>query len=289
LWENAAVRHPVRLIPLLLLAAAGCADRKPARIDFAPPPQPVVDRRFSTLRATAVNKDGKPLDKVALAWSGAPAEVVEVSPGGTYQCLKTGDATITVSGGGVSAAIPLRCRIPTEIAMPAALRLVIGAPPVPLQPRALGEGGTPLPDVPVPLTSSDESIARIENGRAAGVAVGRASLRASLGTVVSVTPVTVVEAIFSGPLALEDGGARSFTLEAGHYEVEIDVKPAVRSPQGVTVSWEGVSCPAQLEAQSHRQACVVPDRAVVTVKNPATMGLGARVSGTLHLYRVPPS
>lgn len=281
----------VRLVApfLLILPAGACLDRAPAQIDFEPPPSPVVDRKMATIKAVAVTGKGKTLDRAPLAWSAAPVDVVEISTDGTYHCLKTGDAEITVTAGEARAVIPLRCRIPTEIAMPASLRLIIGAPPTPLQPRALGEGGRPLEGVPVPVTSADPAIVRVEEGRAAGVAVGRTSLRAALGDVVAVTPATAVEAITSGPLVLEDGAGRSWTLKAGHYEVLIEVRPSVRSTQGVTVSWDGTSCPAQLEAQTHAVTCPVPDTAVLTVKNPATMGLGARVSGTLHVYRVPPS
>lgn len=283
------MRNALRIGCLLLVLVCGCADRKPARIEFQPPPSPVVDRRMTPLAATVANKDGTALDHVALSFTARPADVVEVSTDGTYRCLKTGDGEIAATAEGVSVTIPIRCRIPTEIAMPASLRVVLGAPPKKVQGKAHGEGGRPLEDVPVPIVSSDPAVVRIDAAGVSAVAVGRTTLRASLGEVLAVTPVEAVEVIADGPVALEDGASRSWTLAAGTYEVTIDVKPAVRTMQGVTVSWEGASCPAKLEAQTHRLTCTVLERAVLTVKNPATLGLGARVSGTLQIYRVPPS
>jgi hypothetical protein len=286
---RAAARLTAALAPALLLAASGCAYWRPARIEVTPPAGPILDRKMNAIQAVAVNEKGRPLGNVTLSWSAAPADVVEMTPAGAFRCLQTGDAEVVVTAREVRAAVPVKCRIPTEIAMPPSVRLVLGEAAPPLRPRALGEGARPLDDVPVPVSSSDPAIVRMEEDRPVPVAIGRVTLRGALGDVVAVTPAVVVEAIAAGRLALEDGAARSFTLEAGTYELTIDVQPVVRSSQGVTVSWDGTSCPAQLEAQSHRLTCLVPDRAVLTVKNPATLGLGARVSGTIGLYKVPPS
>jgi hypothetical protein len=281
--------RPAAALAAALLTATGCSYWQPARVEVTPLPGPIIDRKMTAIQAVAVNRKGKPLANVRLSWSAAPADIVEMTPDGTFRCLRTGDAEAVVTAKEARATVPVKCRIPTEIAMPASVRLVLGAPAPPLGPRALGEGARPLEDVVVPVISSDPAIVRMEEDRPVPVAIGRATLRGALGDVVAVTPAVVVEAIAVGPLALEDGGARSWTLQAGTYELTVDVKPVVRSTQGVTVSWDGTSCPAQLEAQSHRLVCLVPDTAVLTVKNPATFGLGARVNGTIGLYRVPPS
>lgn len=242
-----------------------------------------------TLRPTVFNKDGKPLEGRTFSYSGTPADVIEVSTGGTFQCLKTGDASLIVTTGAASATLPVKCRLPAEITMPPSLRIVLGSGPATIETRALGEGGSPMADVPVPITSSDPAVVTVEGNRATPVAIGKATLKAALGAIVAVTPVQVVEKIASGPLVLEDGGSRAWTLEPGTYEVEIDVQPLVRSKQGVTVSWDGTSCPPELESQTHRLSCTFGSPATLTVKNPATLGLGARVSGTIHVHRVPPA
>lgn len=266
-----------------------CASRNPARIEFEDPPSLVVERKMITLRPTAFNKDGKPLEGRTFSYSGTPTDVIEVSTGGTFQCLKTGDASLVVTTGPASVTLPVKCRLPAEIAMPASLRIVLGSGPVTIEARALGEGGSPMPDVPVPIASSDPAVVTVEGNRATPVAIGKATLKAAFGAIIAVTPVQVVEKIASGPLVLEDGGSRAWTLQPGTYEVEIDVQPIVRSKQGVTVSWDGTSCPAQLENQSHKVFCTFENTATLTVKNPATLGLGARVSGTIHVHRVPPA
>lgn len=271
-------------IGLALILA--CADRNPARIEFQDPPTLVVERKLITLRPTAVNKDGKPLEGRTFSYSGAPPDVIEVAAVGTFQCLKTGDASLVVTTGPASVTMPVKCRLPAEIAMPPSLRIVLGGGPVTIDARALGEGGSPMPDVPVPIASSDPAIVAVDGNRATPVAIGKTTLKAAFGAIVAVTPVQVVEKIVSGPLVLEDGGSRVWTLEPGTYEVEIDVQPIVRSKQGVTVSWDGTNCPAQLESQSHRLSCTFENPATLTVKNPAAIGLGSRVTGTIHVHRV---
>lgn len=275
------------LVAAILLAA--CADRKPAKVAIEPLPDPIFDKNPVAVRARALNAKDEPLEKQPLSFAVAPPEVAEIATGGALRCLRTGDARLTVTGGPASAEQTVRCRIPTEVAMPAAIRLIVGDPPQPIDARALGEGGRVMEDVRVPLSSSDEAVLRIDAGRAAPVALGRAQLRATMGVVQAVAAAEVVERIVSGPLVLEEGKATTIRLDPGTYEVSIDAKPAVRAPQGVTVSWDGVRCPAQLEAQTHRLTCVVHEAATLTVKNPVSYGLGARVSGTFSVYRVPPS
>ncbi|MGH9749162.1 MAG: hypothetical protein ACRD5D_09610 [Candidatus Polarisedimenticolia bacterium] len=285
--------RPTAAFACALIAAstlvAGCADWKPAKVLIEPLPDPIFDKNPVAMRARALNAKDEPLEKQSLSFAVAPEEVAEIASGGALRCLRTGDAQLTVTGGPAVANLTVRCRIPTEVAMPAAIRLIAGDPPQTIGARALGEGGRVMEDVRVPLSSSDEAVLRIEEGRAAPVAIGRAQIRATMGVVQAVAAAEVVDRIVAGPLVLEEGKATTLRLDPGTYEVAIDAKPAVRAPQGVTVSWDGVRCPAQLEAQTHRLTCVVHEAATLTVKNPVSYGLGARVSGTLSVYRVPPS
>jgi hypothetical protein len=285
--------RPTAALACALIASfalvTGCADRKAAKIVIEPLPDPIFDKNPVAVRARAHNAKDEPLPKQPLSFAVTPPEVAELASGGALRCLRTGDAQLAVTGGPAVANLTVRCRIPTEVAMPAAIRLVVGDPPQPIDARALGEGGRVMEDVRVPLASSDEAVLRIEAGRAAPVAIGRAQIRATMGVVQAVAAAEVVERIVSSPLVLEEGKATTIRLDPGTYEVSIDARPAVRAPQGVTVSWDGVRCPAQLEAQTHRLTCVVHEAATLTVKNPVSYGLGARVSGTLSVYRVPPS
>jgi hypothetical protein len=277
---------PVLGLAILVLA---CADRTPAKIAFSAPPAVIVDNSLHALGATLVNAKGETLGGGTVTYSAAPEGIVEVSPSGALRCLRTGDASITLQGGGLGTPVPVKCRLPAEIVMPPQIQLILGGAPVALRPRALGEGGRPFDDVPVAITSSDPAVVAIEDGRAKPVAVGRTRVQASVGGVVAVTPVEVDEKVVSEPLALADGASRSWTLKEGEYLVVIDVKPEVRVAQGVTVAWTGANCEAQPEKPSHRVGCRVPESATLTVTNPRTMGVGARVTGTATVLRVPPA
>ena len=272
---------------LIAALAVGCADRTPARIDFTAPPSPVIDLSLHPLTATLANAKGEAL-KGSVSWSAGPADVVEISSTGTLRCLKTGDGTLTLAGGGLTTPVPVKCRIPTEIVMPHELQLILGSAPTALHARALGEGGRPLPEVPLQTTSSDPSVVEVQGDTAKPIAVGKAMVKAAAGPIGAVTPVEVVDRVVSERLELKDGAKRTWNLKRGAYRVEVDVKPSVQVSQGVTLSWAGATCENQPERQSQRASCWVDDAATLTVENPRGYGVGVSLSGSVAVYRVPP-
>jgi len=270
---------------ILMLA---CSDSAPARIDYAAPPDTIVNSTFMQLGATVVNAKGKPVGGESVKYAVVPEGILEVSASGEMRCMKAGDTTLVLTGAGLTVDVPLKCRIPTEIQVPESLSLVLRSKPAPLQPKVLGEGGRLMKDVPVEITSSDPAVVAVEGGKLKPVAVGRARVKAAVGTIASVVPVEVVDRVVSEPLLLRDGAQRSWPLTDGDYRVEIDVRPDVRVNQGVVAMWDRAACPNQPEQQSHRFHCMVNDKATLTVLNPKVLGLAATMSGSINIYRVPP-
>lgn len=274
------------LVLLVALGLAGCADKKPARIS-CDAPQVVTNTSYFTPHAGALNAKGEAIEGAALAWSGGPADVLEVSADGRLRCVKTGDAILTIAAGAVSQRVELKCRIPVEIGMPPDVQVVLGGAPVALHARALGEGSKPLDEVVVQVTSSDPSIVTVDGDMVKGIAVGKARLQATAGGITTLAPVEVVERIVSEPLALKDGASKTFPMQPGYYLVTVELKADERLKQGVTVTWTGTACENQPEKTSHRFNCRVSEPATMTVTNPKLMGVGAPVAGTVNVYRVP--
>jgi len=281
--------HPLALLalPLALLAITGCGDTKPAKIDLAAPAGSIVNRNPLPLHASVENAKGEILAGQSLAYRSTAPEALEVSSDGSLLCLKTGDATVIVSGGGLTRNVSIACRIPSMIDMPPDLRLDLAKGAVTLQARALGEGGVPLTGVAVPIASSDVSIVTVEGSRLKPVAVGRTTLRAALDPIVAVTRVEVVNTVVSERMTLADGKARAFELAPGTYHVMVDFKAALNVRQGVALSWSGPSCPAQLEQMTHDLTCRTEVPATLTVTNPAQIGVGVPVVGSVTVERVP--
>ncbi len=271
---------------LALALAAGCADTTPARISCKATPLLILSTSPLSLYCTVVNKSDKPIEGHKVSYATSAAGVAELSQEGSFRCLKSGDATLTLAAAGLSSSLAMKCRITTQISVPESLQLILGAPPVRVDARAQGQGGTALADVPVELTSSNPSVMTVAGDRASGLALGRATLKASVGPIASAIPVEVVDRIASEQLTLKDGAKRTWNLEPGDYRVEIDVQAPFGLAHGVTVSWDGATCEDQPEKQSHRLLCEVPAAASLTVTNPAQMGLGATLSGPINVYRV---
>jgi hypothetical protein len=275
---------PSIALTIVLALSLACADKTPASFKYDPPAA-VTNPNSFTFQVSVLNKKGETIKGLSPAYSGGPAEVLEVSADGNLRCVKSGDATLTLASGSLSEPVALKCRIPTEITVPQEMQVVIGNP-IALNPRVLGEGAAPLDSVTVDVTSSDPSIVTVEGDKVSGVAVGKARLQSSVGAITSVTAVEVLEKVVSETLTLRDGANRTFTLQPAYYLVVIETKVDPRLKQGVTVGWSGSACDNQPENTSQHFNCRVEETATMTVTNPQ-LGIGATVTGTLNVYRAP--
>lgn len=269
------------------LAAAGCSDNKPAKITSTAPPSPVVDTKPFALQGAVVNKAGSALPGEKVTYSSNPSDVVTVSDAGECRCLKSGDATVLVAGGGLSSLVGVKCRLVSGIDAPREARFAVGEAVGGFHATALNESNSPLADVPVALSSSDEHVLRVENQAPVPVGVGKATLRATAGGFTASTEVTVVQTVASKPLLLNDGERQSWTLSAGNYEIEVKVAAAQGGRDGVTIAWLGSDCPNQSEKQLHQIRGHVADTSALTIENPTVLGMGSAVNGYVKIVRVP--
>lgn len=275
------------ILLLVGLAATSCSDNKPAKITYTAPPSPVVDTKPFALQGAVVNKAGGSLTGEKIAYSSNPSDVVSVTDAGECRCLKSGDASILVAGGGLSSLVGVKCRLVSGIDAPREARFTIGEAAANFHPTALSESNSPLADVPVLLSSSDERVLRIENQTPVPVEVGKAILRETAGGFTTSTEVNVVQVVSSTPLLLNDGTRQSWTLSTGSYEIEVKVAASQGGGDGVTISWLGSDCKNQPERQVHRVRGHVAETSVLTFENPTLLGMGSAVDGYVKIVRVP--
>src|SRR5437867_12972859 len=93
-----------RWLTLLVLVnlSLSCADTAPASISFTAPPPVIASGKTVRLDAALANKKGEPIAGTSVTYTAAPADVLEIVAGEGIRCLKSGDATVTLAGGGLS-------------------------------------------------------------------------------------------------------------------------------------------------------------------------------------------
>jgi len=278
---------PAWILLLPVMPLTGCSDSEPARITFTAPAGPIVDTKPFQLQGALMNKAGSSLPNAKISYSSNPSDVVTVTESGECRCLKSGDASVLIAGGGLSTLVGVKCRLVSALDVPREIRLVVGEPPDGFHATPLGENSAPISDVPVTLASSDQSVLRVEKQTLVPVAVGKTSLKSTAGPISSLTDVTVVENIISSPLLLNDGARQSWTLAAGTYEVDVKVAAELNKRDGVTITWLGSDCPNQAEKQLHHVRGHVTDTSALTIENPTAFGLGSAVNGYIKIVRVP--
>lgn len=289
----------VRLAPLLAavfpaLACIGTStqapdavqDTVPAKITYAAPADPVLTTEAQPLAAKIVNAAGQPLSEHAVAVSGIPLDTVHVADEG-FRCMKSGDGTLSFSGGGLSDNVTVKCRIVArvDLSVSTELELVAGTDPVPVVVTAYDEGGAVLPGVAAHVTSSVPSAVRLDPTapvRVIPAALGVAEVAFEVGAIRSTVQVTVVERMNADPLALGDGASTTYSLERGTYKVEANATGGE-----LRAKWVGEDCPSPPQGYSIATTCRVNNAASFVLTNPTTFGMGSSAMGNVVIYRMP--
>jgi hypothetical protein len=265
---------------------AGCNDTKPARIEHLPVSDVVYDRNAIPLIPHVVNAAGEMLEGQRVAVAASPSDVMKVD-GEFLECVKSGDAVVTLAGGGLSTTLLMKCRLVAKLkASPSKLALVVGTDPTPLKVTALDDAGNAMADVPITISSSAPDVVAVRGGNATGLAVGRATLEVKAGATAAKIEAEVIEKVQSEPLALSDGQSITYTLNRGNYVVEVNVRSG-DTAYGVTAAWVGADCKRQPEARSFKAKCRVNDTASIVIENPTAFGLGPSAMGNIAIYRGP--
>jgi hypothetical protein len=268
----------------ICLLVTGCQDSKPEKIEIYPPRSAVFTKEPFNLNARVVTAGGEPAAATILTYAAIPTDVVRVSPVGDVACEKTGDATVTIAGGGLNAVTTINCRLVATLKAKKEIRAIIGAEPADLALEALGADGARMSDVPIAFEGFGTYADVNQSGKLSGKSVGRFTLISKVGTVSARTEVQVIEKIESKPIVIPDGSSITYSLQTGRYQIEIQAKAG---NNGVSASWVGVPCENQPEKQEHRFDCVVENTATLTVSNPALFGFGSSATGFLNIYRIP--
>jgi hypothetical protein len=149
------------------------------------------------VRAVALDAKGQPVENPKLRWVSSAPDVASVEDG-VVVARRSGKATIAAAAGKARAQLEVQVSIPSvvDIRVDGADFLLAGNS-IPISAVVKNELGKPLVDVPPAWKSSDESVAKVENGRLVGVAPGRATVTATVPPLSRNLQVQVVRSDFA--------------------------------------------------------------------------------------------
>jgi hypothetical protein len=146
------------------------------------------------LSAQVVFATGHPVPGRTVTWSTGNPGVVQVTSTGTVTAIAEGTTSLTASSGSLSAEVPAEVRQAVEVVrvLPATATVEIGGS-TQLAVELEDAGGSPISPSgrSVDWSSSDPSVATVENGRVEGVAQGEVTVTATVEGVSGTAQVTV--------------------------------------------------------------------------------------------------
>ncbi|WNG51176.1 hypothetical protein F0U60_48880 [Archangium minus] len=197
------MKMPTSIRPLLLLSAVlvlGACRSAPASLSLElPENRPLhAPGESMVLQAVALDAKGQPVENPKLRWVSSAPEVATVD-NGVVVARRSGKATIAAAASGkVRAEVEVQVSIPSlvDIRVNGADFLLVGNS-IPISAVVKNELGKPLLDVPPEWRSSDETVARVENGRLIGVSPGKAVITATVPPLSRSLQVQVVRSDFA--------------------------------------------------------------------------------------------
>jgi uncharacterized protein YjdB len=188
--------------PSLLLASAlllGACRSAPDSLTLAMPENRPLHApgESITLKVVALDSKGQPVENPKLRWVSSAPEVASVVDG-VVVARRSGKATIAAAVGKARASVDVQVSIPSmvDIRVDGADFLLAGNS-IAISAVVKNELGKPLVDVPPQWSTSDASVARVENGRLVGVAPGRATITATVPPLSRNLQVQVVRSDFA--------------------------------------------------------------------------------------------
>ncbi len=184
------------LVSTVLLGACGSAPATLTLVASGEGPLHVHGEK-RTLQVTALDSKGRPVEDPELRWVSSAPEVAMVE-NGVVTARRSGKTTIAVASGRARASLEVLVSIPGQIDIRVdSPDFLLAGQSMAISAVVKDEQGKPLKDVPPTWRSSDESVARVEEGRLIGVAPGRATVTASVGPLSRGVGVQVVRSDFS--------------------------------------------------------------------------------------------
>ncbi len=149
------------------------------------------------VQAVALDGKGQPVENPKLRWVSSAPEVATVEEG-VVVARRSGKATIAAAAGKARASVEVQVSIPSlvDIRVDGADFLLAGNS-IAISAVVKNELGKALVDVPPVWKSSDESVAKVENGRLVGVSPGRATITATVPPLSRNLQVQVVRSDFA--------------------------------------------------------------------------------------------
>jgi uncharacterized protein YjdB len=216
-----------------------------AQLQLSAAPDSLAEQEQRQYSVTATAADGRAVGNPTLTWSSSDTTILVVSNTGTVRGVRPGRATLRVASGSVTAETSLRVTsaIVTGIRITGADSVVVGTT-APLVAQATDPTGQPLLGRTFTWTVQDTTIARVgADGVLRGVALGRTTVTAALGSV-SGTRTVVVRPSYAASLAfarvpdtlftsVRDSVRAAFTDSAGR--LVTDGRPITYSTDAPTI------------------------------------------------------
>ncbi|ATB29159.1 Ig-like domain-containing protein [Melittangium boletus] len=190
---------PVRCLLLMSLLVLGACRSAPATLLLAVSEERPLHAAGQTVvvQATALDAQGERVEEPKLRWISSAPEVASVE-NGVVVARRSGRTTIAAAAGKARASVEVQVSIPSmlDIRVDGADFLLAGNS-IAISAVVRNELGKPLQDVPPQWSSSDESVARVENGRLIGVSPGRTTVTVTVPPLNRNLAVQVVRSDFA--------------------------------------------------------------------------------------------
>ncbi|HYO54355.1 Ig-like domain-containing protein [Archangium sp.] len=189
----------VRSLLVLSVLVLGACRSAPETLTLAMPENRPLHAQGESmvLQAVALDAKGQPVEDPKLRWVSSAPDVATVE-NGVVVARRSGKAKISAAAGKARASVEVLVSIPSlvDIRVDGADFLLAGNS-IPISAVVKNELGKPLVDVPPQWSTSDESVARVENGRLVGVSPGRATITAMVPPLSRQLQVQVVRSDFA--------------------------------------------------------------------------------------------